>query len=103
MKNLKEYLNESIELHNISIEESSADEKKLAKELLDEYSNFDDEDEDATKDLLERAINLILKASSLNKKDVDSVVAEYEGLDFDEPEDVEGCLEDVMNLISEIK
>ena len=89
MKSLVEYLNESI-----------VDLKKLAQELINEYADFD---EDSSTDLLERAINLILKDKSLNKKEVDALVDEYENIDLDDEEAIESLLEDVMNLVNEIK
>lgn len=96
MKSLVEYL---------KIDEANAAELiKQAKELLDEYSNFDDEDTEATKDLLERAINLVSSAKGLNKKDVDFVLDEYNNIgDLDDPDELEGPLEDVMNLVMKIK
>jgi len=96
MKSLVEYLKID--------EANSAELIKQAKELLDEYSNFDDEDTDATKDLLERAINLVSSAKGLNKKDVNFVLDEYNDIeDLDDPDELEGPLEDVMNLVMKIK
>ena len=89
MKSLVEYLNES-----------NVDLKKLAQELIDEYADFD---ENSSADLLERAINLILKDKSLNKKEVDALVDKYENIDLDDEEAIESLLEDVMNLVNEIK